>query len=524
MPAAAKLAIKLRTHRRRMHQSGKTTFSSVNAPYQSLLPFTESDGGKDATGRPTGSPFRRPAVVTVTMGEDWVARWPGKSPSVPGGYAHPAAYHMLDVAVVAERLIAPFSFAAPHRDALVWLVALHDLGKIGAQFRAMILQKTPQGEHRHWQVTEVLLRHHDAALLAPALGLRGQQRFELYAATAGHHGRPPKADADQRRRMMLSAGPEATADAAAAIAAFHALWPGASLDGMTWEQTQMLCWWLPGLVAAADWIGSNIAWFPACAPDMPLAAYLDRAREIARRAVADAGMATPATTAAPLFDFSPRPMQAACAAIPLRDGPMLALIEDETGAGKTEAAMILAQRMMAHGKGRGLFIALPTMATADAMFGRARDIIGRMFFAGPSLTLAHGRAGLSVAFRDLQGTDRSNPDEPSCAPWLAENRRRALLADVGVGTIDQALLAVLPTKHACLRLFGLSSKILIVDEVHELGDPYMAVLLAELLKAHAALGGSAILLTATLPLSLRARLVAAFEEGAGRATPAPDFT
>jgi CRISPR-associated endonuclease/helicase Cas3 len=46
------------------------------------------------------------------------------------------------------------------------------------------------------------------------------------------------------------------------------------------------------------------------------------------------------------------------------------LLEDVTGAGKTEAAMMLAHRLMAGGCGDGLFVGLPTMATANAMFGR----------------------------------------------------------------------------------------------------------------------------------------------------------
>lgn len=53
----------------------------------------------------------------------------------------------------------------------------------------------------------------------------------------------------------------------------------------------------------------------------------------------------------PLFDFALRPMQSACAGIALPVGPMLAIIEDETGAGKTEAALLLAQRMVLAGKG-----------------------------------------------------------------------------------------------------------------------------------------------------------------------------
>ena len=452
--------------------------------------------------------------------QSWIGRWPGKSPAEPGGRCQPAVWHMLDVAAVAERLVAPFGLPAPRAQATVLLVALHDLGKIGAQFRGMILDGLAQQGGNHWQVTEAQLRHHDARL-APIFAIPDRPRFALYAATAGHHGRPPDADQPGWARMVNYAGAEAVADAGAAIDALAALWPEASLADLSREDAYRLSWWLPGLVAAADWIGSNALWFPPTEADLSLTDYLDLARSRAGTAVVAAGLASPAVSGSRLFSFALRPMQEACAAIPLRDGPMLALIEDETGAGKTEAALILAQRMMIAGKARGIFFALPTMATADAMFARACDVVGALFTAGPSLTLAHGRAGLSVPFRELRGADRANPDEPGCSDWLAASRRRALLADVGIGTIDQALLGVLPTKHACLRLFGLSSKILIVDEVHEMGDPYLEELLAALLHAHAALGGSAILLTATLPLRLRARLVGAFETGAGRTSVAP---
>jgi CRISPR-associated endonuclease/helicase Cas3 len=44
-----------------------------------------------------------------------------------------------------------------------------------------------------------------------------------------------------------------------------------------------------------------------------------------------------------------------------------------TGAGKTEAAMMLAHRLMAAGLADGFFIAL-TMATANAMYGRISEV------------------------------------------------------------------------------------------------------------------------------------------------------
>lgn len=52
-----------------------------------------------------------------------------------------------------------------------------------------------------------------------------------------------------------------------------------------------------------------------------------------------------------------------------QQGPQLFILEDVTGAGKTEAALITAHRLIAAGKLRGCF-GLPTMATANAMYDR----------------------------------------------------------------------------------------------------------------------------------------------------------
>lgn len=435
--------------------------------------------------------------------------WPGKSPIGAEGPEHPAVYHMLDVATVAEVLIRPFGLAKPLAEALVLLTALHDLGKISVPFRAMLREGKIQ-PWRHWQVTEALLRHHDA-LLESTLGSRWQRRFLIYAATSGHHGKPPSLSDDDLARALMMCGPTAVQDAGEVIRDFCILWPEASLEGIEKDLATALSWWLPGLVTAADWIGSNSAWFSAVAAGPSVAEYLAATHGRAQDAVAAAGMQGVGLSDRTLFDFPLRPMQAVCAGLDLPDGPTLAVIEDETGAGKTEAALILAQRMMAAGKGRGLFLALPTMATADAMFSRAADVVGRLFAGPPSVTLAHGRSVLSERFREVLNTSPSASDDIICTPWLAESRRKALLADVGVGTVDQALLAALPTRFNTLRHFGLSSKILIVDEVHEIGQPYMAEVLEQLLRLHRGMGGSAILLTATLPLELRRRLLAIYE-------------
>ncbi len=460
--------------------------------------------------------------------EKIIKSWPGKSPAMQGQVSHSAVYHMLDVAAVAEHLIANVQLPDPVKRALVLLVALHDLGKINAAFRAMLERGQPQTAGSHWEVTEALLRQHDKYkhTLARTLGGRDTRRYALYAATAGHHGRPPQRNLEFNRSgtspggewkaMLDAAGPEAVADADKVIDAFCTLWPDASIDSFEKAGLPALTWRLAGLVTAADWIGSNPAWFPPSDEPRPLEDYLREARINAAKAIATAGLDTPGVADGTLFDFTLRPSQRACHELSLPDGPMLAILEDETGSGKTEAALILARRMLAAGKARGLYFALPTMATANSMFARVANVLLKLYASAPSLALAHGRAALSDHFRSLKDAHALNPDEPGPTDWLADNRRRALLADVGVGTIDQALLGIVKAKHSALRLFGLSSKILIVDEVHEVSDPYMGELVAELLHAHAALGGSAILLSATLPLGLREKLVKAFEEGAGR--------
>lgn len=449
---------------------------------------------------------------------EYLERWPGKSAKGRSS-EHPAVYHMLDVAAVSERLLIQTSYSASFKAALTMLIAFHDLGKIGEGFRNMIRTGAVQ-PLRHWELTEAWLS--GATWLRDRLGANPHVWRTLIAAVAGHHGRPSTRDERYFPNDRVAAGVDAVCDIPLILDDILALWPEASLVGLSRSEARQLSWWLSGLTVASDWVGSHPEWFPSVTRSMDLRCYLEQARGRAATAVAAAGLQVAGLKGdASLFDFVLRPMQIAARDIPLPEGPTLAVIEDETGSGKTEAALILAQRMLAAGKGRGLYVALPTMATADAMFERAEEVMGRLF-DGPSLTLAHGRAHLSGRFRDLVGRPTLS-DDVTCSSWLADNRHRALLADVGVGTVDQALFSILPVRFSTLYLWGLSSKILIVDEAHEVaGDAYMVELLAALLRAHAAQGGSAILLTATLPLAQRTTLIRAFAEGAGKDWPEDD--
>ena len=395
--------------------------------------------------------------------------WPGKEIN---GNTHPALWHMLDVGAVASSLLKRRSLTGCNaRDqAAVFLVTLHDIGKFSMSFRKMLLGEPYLAELRHWQHSyRILLKSDDQ--IAFLIGARPSVRKTLYAAVAGHHGGPPE-HLDHRRfeRQLRQIGPKGIRAAKKAIAAISGLFPDASLEGMTGEEAQHLSWKLSGLTVQADWIGSNTEWFGVQPSEKPIETYWEQGLARAEKAIEAAGLhgaqPRPAASVAIIPDGSLlRPMQAAVSEIALPAGPTLALIEDATGAGKTEAALILAVRMMAAGKGGGFFFALPTMATSNAMLERLDKIVPGMFDGRPSLALTHSKARMNQRFREILGQDGSDPGEPvTCGKWLANDRRRVLLADVGVGTIDQTLMAILPTRFNTLRLWALSGRILIVDE------------------------------------------------------------
>jgi CRISPR-associated endonuclease/helicase Cas3 len=132
----------------------------------------------------------------------------------------------------------------------------------------------------------------------------------------------------------------------------------------------------------ADWIGSAQQWFPYTSPDLSLADYWrTHAVPNAGLAVEQAGVLPVSSAGAQSFEaltgiagFAPSPMQQWAETVGLPAGPTLHIIEDATGSGKTEAALMLAHRLMAAGRADELYVALPTMATSDAMYARLAGV------------------------------------------------------------------------------------------------------------------------------------------------------
>jgi CRISPR-associated endonuclease/helicase Cas3 len=465
---------------------------------------------------------------------------------------HPLICHSLDVAAVAKVLLTrhpALAASVAHNlrcpfddfvDTFVFLIALHDIGKFSRPFQA----KAPE----HWPsllgpYQNVAGDRHDAVGLALLLDDQNLQVFAvldrilpawsdtqikaILYAIAGHHGSPAKEIIALQAHIVCE---KCQNEAGSFVTALAALMTPRPLPSPRPKDAETLSWWLAGLTTLCDWIGSTTSWFPYAGGVSDLAAYWHLAMCRADIAVTESGM-MPAEPAGELGLAALKPsikmptaIQRLAEGMSLPDGPVCVVIEDATGGGKTEAALLLAQRLIADRRADGLFIALPTMATADAMFDRLAESYRRLFAskAQPSLALAHGRAALhdlfqgSILAKATDAEDELDDGAPTassqCAAWLADDRRRVFFAHVGVGTIDQAFLAVLAARHAPLRLFGLSRKVLVVDEAHAY-DPYMAEELDRLLMFHAMLGGSSIILSATLPLDRRAGLLKAFAAG-----------
>ena len=504
------------------------------------------------------------------MQSSYFAFW-GKSERDQDGALvwHPVVFHCLDVAAVAdallerhERLRSAFVRLSmlPEPQMRAWVrffIALHDLGKFSSAFQQLIDElapartKTYSYSRRHDTLAHIYWRQRlYERVRHRLLGEWGDGAGASYAedlldrwmsAVSGHHGQPPKTTAGDIHTFYFAPEDEqalnAFVDTVADLFLSEHQAPSFPSGKEFLRATKLFSWWLAGLTVLADWLGSNRDYFPFRTQPMPLARYwADVARPAAEEALNHSGLLpNPPNGIQPIHRLfgaieSPTPLQAACSDLPLTAGPQLFLIEDATGAGKTEAAFLLLNRLLATGAAEGGYLALPTMATANAMYRRTAQVYRRLFLEGTrptSLVLAHGSRHLDDGFSDSVLPHSTAQDEyergeaeagAHCNAWLADGSKRALLAQMGVGTIDQAVMAVLTSRHQSLRLLGLLDKVLIVDEVHA-SDAYMHRLLCELLALHARSGSSAILLSATLPKKMRDELVEAFSQGIGRATP-----
>ena len=484
------------------------------------------------------------------------------------------------------------------RKVSMFIAGVHDIGKATPVFqskplthtsgmRGLSLQQKPQ------QAGLKFPKRPLTELNRPTHSIAGQRILESYLIKAqhwdqavarsyacvvgGHHGQPPKLVAlrksDEDVRIGVAKGYEDWVAVQRELIKFIANQCGLTNDDFAMLAEHRLKIYaesvLEGLVIMADWIASNCK--DELFPLLPLNPQNNdaQAQELANSVRTKAGLRarqergwrnlklTPKWE--PVHDqigieerfasrfelppgAHPRPVQEQ--AVHLAETtpqPGIMVIEAPMGEGKTEAALACAE-ILAERTGRGgVCVALPTMATTDAMFSRCKSWIDHLpqpvGRSEKSTSLRHSKATLNKEFMsmgtsaasaatssvfddDYPQVSTSAAQRPSYRPPYPEaivndwfyGRKKGVLANFLICTVDQVLMAALEMKHVSLRQLALANKVVIIDECHAY-DTYMREYLKRTLEWLGGFHAPVILLSATLPTSLRKELVDAYLEG-----------
>lgn len=220
------------------------------------------------------------------------------------------------------------------------------------------------------------------------------------------------------------------------------------------------------------------------------------------------------------FGFDPRNVQRILSnVIEKTSDPGIFILEAPMGIGKTEAALVGVEQLAKKTGRNGLFFGLPTQATSNGIFPRInswlssiKDSLGESL----SIRLVHGKAALNKEFSGLARNvdiDGEGNGSVFVNEWFS-GRKTAALDDFVVGTVDQFLLLALKQKHLALRHLGFSRKVVIIDEVHAY-DSYMSQYLLRAIQWMGAYGVPVIILSATLPIESRSKLIKNYIRGKG---------
>jgi CRISPR-associated helicase Cas3/CRISPR-associated endonuclease Cas3-HD len=464
-----------------------------------------------------------------------------------------AAYLWDEFAPVATRRYICDELGIPDEQARVmvtWLAAVHDIAKVTPAFAAKALimssvldamrdhgldaRQTPEDRHvPHATAGQVILE----GWLARRYPTSAKRVRSTYACVVGaHHGTTPSESALLLvESHPLQLGRDRWQEVRDEILDGMAAATGANRYLASWLQRRIpvpVQTLLTGLVIMADWIASNTDYFPYTGGESPedrleSAVTVLRLPPPWRPVVPDADCTTLLTSRFPaLKTHASRPLQESLVAEARTvTQPSLFIVEGPMGVGKTEAALLAAEVLADRFGLGGVFVGLPTMATANPMFDRVSEwskiALGEQ---NASIALVHGKAALNDRYAGLvrqswrgQVYDENGDAEDRrraevvVNEWL-RGRKRSGLADFVIGTIDQSLFAALKAKHVVLRHLGLAGKVVIIDEVHA-ADDYMREYLKRLLGWLGAYRTPVILMSATLPPGQRDELASAYAEG-----------
>ncbi|MGD9975742.1 MAG: CRISPR-associated helicase/endonuclease Cas3 [Desulfatirhabdiaceae bacterium] len=481
-------------------------------------------------------------------------RYWGKAKSEETGEPkwHPLVYHSLDVASVAAawwdsnpvihrifRTVTNIEILDNRqlRAIVLFFLSLHDIGKFDIRFQLKVPdildQCWPEFDPEDVDCSDTKGYNH--GLTGYLLTSEEYQEWfskdtEFYvfhpwiAAVTGHHGELPDISSIHCRTYPAGEDYVLHHDREARCQFVHAMMQlflepvGISLSILPFIHDRAFSLLLAGFCSISDWIGSNVDAFPYQEiRRSPVEYFADQYEQnMQKQLLARFGLirsSLPYSGIQSLIGkgYSPRGIQRVIDDLPVEPG--LTIVEAPTGSGKTEAALAYAWRLLDGALADSIVFALPTQATANAMLTRIQLFAEKLFgVKGGNVVLAHGKRDFNHEFQRLVAAGchakMSGEDDASvqCAEWLAQSRKRVFLGQIGICTVDQVLLSVLPVRHKFVRSYGLSKSVIIVDEVHAY-DSYMHGLLTGVIRQQQHTGGSIILLSATLSATLRNQII-----------------
>ncbi|MBL0732267.1 MAG: CRISPR-associated endonuclease Cas3'', partial [Desulfosarcina sp.] len=314
----------------------------------------------------------------MSSSEDIIYRYWGKARSddETGPACHLLPYHCLDVAAVVWILLNPekslcFRMAAQLgvepgclRNFFVFCSALHDIGKFSRAFQGLktdlspdLVKANPRMSYteRHDTLGFRLWRENLSTQFEKTLFSNGEWLNKIrpwMEIVTGHHGMPPKKSGEKISNFFEQEDEEA---AYHFVCKVYTLFLSefdhtALLDKGLKQRLKIISWQLAGIAVMADWLGSNQEHFKYCNKPKKLVDYWNN------HALPSAKKAIQSMPTKPkmsrfqginnLFPFikQPTPLQEYAINEPLNNKPQLFILEDVTGAGKTEAALILTHR------------------------------------------------------------------------------------------------------------------------------------------------------------------------------------
>ncbi|MBX3119699.1 MAG: CRISPR-associated helicase Cas3' [Fimbriimonadaceae bacterium] len=454
----------------------------------------------------------------LSLGKEYFRLW---AKTDPNGLWHSLPYHLLDVAATAEVLwerlpersrtvaVRQFPSLRMARITCIFLAACHDIGKANRYFQGQVDQFREALKDLSVSSERVRQKHGQATNAYMLEFLKGWGWSPIAARSVavcvgGHHG---YFVVDHGRTALGIHKPPWTE------LSFELLEDLARVldfeEGTPEPKNHVeFVGWLAGFVSVADWLGSHEKMVGFKTTESDLGDYLYNARKRAVELLDDLRFYPSESTSRRNTDqilsgYMPNAMQSLSERIS-QEGFGVAIIESPTGEGKTEAAFILSEPDRSNGE--GLYFALPTMATANGLFDRVKG-----FLSSPSdqtTRRLHSQAWLYAEDVTTHGNSNDQEQRLIAEDWFSGSKR-GLLAQYGVGTIDQALIASLRAKHFFVRLFALAGKMVVIDEVHAY-DVYMSGLLTRLMEWLRVFSCRVVLLSATLPSSKRSELLRAW--------------